>query len=406
MYEAVSRQVIVYHRTSDYDAGVSIGDIGYSIDMAHGSLYGRGFYACTNLADIISPTMCEKYGPYILKCRLISSNFLYADNEYDPSVTNESIDVQLRSKLSPSEYSSISHDYLKMSVVGGASIQSLPDVKILSKHFSGMFYRGSNWQHGPAMSNVVAWDVSSIVPLAHSSYCVDGEYNEPSISDVEFEPISSRGHVRDSLDTNINQGASISSVDVSSFIEDFRTFIMNGFSEHSTYDSIKNDPSLLAQLNSIYADSKVAEMNKVYDSLSGDKLPFSSVETNVRSGLSFSRADVLRSPEVVDFLRKIHSVSVDRVWKYISKNRASLLASPAIGRFFKILDSREGVKLWSILFPGDGSAPSIPSFLAKLPSNVLINASKHGWLKLHEWMLRDVPADVREKLTVQSPTTH
>lgn len=406
LYEAIDRQIVVYHRTSDYEAGVSIGDIGYNIDKSHASLYGKGFYACTKLEDIIQPTMCEKYGEYILKCRLISSNFLYADNEYDSSVTNESIDAQLRSKLSSSEYTSISHDYLKMSIVGGASIQNLPDVKILSKYFYGMFYRGSNWQHGPVMSNVVAWDVSSIVPLAYSEYCVDGEYNEPSISDVEFSPISSRGHVRDSLDVNINQGMSIGSTDVSSFIDDFRKYVMDGFSEHSTYDSIKNDHSLLSQLNSIYADSKVAEMKKIYDSMSGDKLPFSSVESNVRSGLSFTKADVLRSPEVVDFLHGIHDSTVDRIWKYISKNRASLLASPAIAWFFKILESREGVNLWSILFPGDGSAPSIPSFLAKLPSNVLINASKHGWLKLYDWMLRDIPADVRGKLTVQSPDAH
>ena len=52
LYEAISRQVIVYHRTSDYDAGISIGDIGYSIDKSSGALYGRGFYACTRLEEL------------------------------------------------------------------------------------------------------------------------------------------------------------------------------------------------------------------------------------------------------------------------------------------------------------------------------------------------------------------
>lgn len=346
--------------------------------------------------------MCERYGEYILKCRLISSNFLYADNEYDSTVTNASIDAQLKSKLSSDEYGSIvSRDYLKIDVRGGASIQNLPEVGILSKYFSGMFYRGSNWQHGSVMSNVVAWDVSSIVPLAYSDYCVDGEYSEANTSDVIFEPISSRGHAKDSLDANINQGGSIKSVDFTNFIKDFRKYIMNDFSAYDTYDDIKDDSNILEKIKNIYADSKVAEMKKAYDSFSNPSIPFSSVEENVRSGLSYSKNDVLKSSEVIKFLREIRDISVDKMWKYVAKNRSSLLASPAIGWFFKIIESREGVKLWKILF-NERSQPSMQAFLSKIPSNVLINASKHGWLKLYDWMVRDIPADVREKLVVQS----
>jgi hypothetical protein len=404
LYEAIDRQIVVYHRTSDYEAGVSIGDIGYNIDKSHASLYGKGFYACTKLEDIIQPTMCEKYGEYILKCRLISSNFLYADNEYDSSVNNESIDAQLRSKLSSSEYSSIVYrDYLKMNITGGASIQNLPDIKILSKYFSGMFYRGSNWQHGPAMSNVVAWDVSSIVPLAYSDYCVDGEYNEADISRVEFEAIPSRAHAKNSLDQNINQGLPIASIDVSSFIDDFRKYVMDGFSEYDTYDAIKNNNDLLAKVNSIYADSKVSEMKKIYDHFKDPSMSFSDVEKNVRSNLSFSKSDVLQSPEVVNFLRKIHSSEEEKIWKYISENRLSLLGSAAIGWFFKLILSggREAIKLSNILFSKNVSSVSVPEFLSKLPSNVLINASKHGWIKLYKWMVEDLPSDVKDALIIQ-----
>lgn len=402
LYESIDRQVIVYHRTREWDSGKSIGDFGYDVSRSKNSLYGRGFYGCVRLEDIISPKMCELYGEFILKCRMISTNFLFADSEFDPSVTNDSIDSQLKSKLSSSEYSSISsRDYLSMSVVGGASIQNLPDVKILSKYFSGMFYRGSNWIHGPVMSNVVAWDASSIVPLSFAEYCVDGEYDEADVSDVYFSPISSRSHVRDSLDSNINQGVGVGSLDVSSFISDFRTYILNGFSEYDMYDIIKKDAEILSELNEVYASAKVSEMKKAYDRFSDVSIPFSSVEANIRSGLSFSRSEVLKSVEVVSFLRKLFDSKVSSVWKYIRSNKSKLLASDAIGYFFKLImnHGKESSMLWEILF-GETMplSDAIPSFLSNIPSNVLINANKRGWLKLYKWMTSSLPDDVQTQL--------
>jgi hypothetical protein len=149
-----------------------------------------------------SNDMCNMYGKYLLKCRVITDNYLNLNNILFPELTVKSIMETIKSKIGREEYNENNLDRTFNDIVK----DNLPLNTLASKYSSlfNRFFRGVLFYGGHDGNVILSYDVNSIIPISYHYGC---EYSK----DLEFIKIDSNklSSMRNKLHSNINSNKEV-----------------------------------------------------------------------------------------------------------------------------------------------------------------------------------------------------